>query len=423
MEGIDPMSTLDLLKQQNAAGATALTGNKPTTADALSTVDAAPDPAPEESPQLPGASVTSPDDIKKMKLKDVNALFESLGEDAIAASGLKLAWPTLSMPAKKDELIDLFFPDQANADPAPTEAAVAETPAPAKASKATAKKVEAQVVAEGDLIASTAQEIENVKDAQTAVQCVHDLQAQQGFSNFKLGGYLSLIQTKAWFGDHPTFKAFIESETDLDYRKAMYLISIYNGLVEADIAWEKVAVLGWTKLKELVGVLNKDNVDDWVEKAKSSTVLQLMADIQAHKKSANESNGGTDSEPAADSIVSTLTFKVHEDQKETVNAAIEKAMKATGTDSKTVAMEHIALDYLAGNVKKADKKDAKADTPPALTVEDVVQKFEIEDIFRALRKLGGDAYNQAIAEAVLGSYDAVWPEVSLDVEYPAPVEA
>ena len=46
--------------------------------------------------------------------------------------------------------------------------------------------------------------------------------------------------------------------------------------------------------------------------------------------------------------VTTMSFKVHSDQKATIDAAIEKAKEASGTSVGTVALEFICLDYMGG---------------------------------------------------------------------------
>ena len=48
-----------------------------------------------------------------------------------------------------------------------------------------------------------------------------------------------------------------------------------------------------------------------------------------------------------------MTFKVHEGQKEVIEAAIEKAMTEANTDVKTVALESICMDYVGGATFKS----------------------------------------------------------------------
>ena len=95
-----------------------------------------------------------------------------------------------------------------------------------------------------------------------------------------LGGVLSLIQTNHWFGPYSSFRELIETEFDLEYRRAMYWVSTYNHLVESKIPFSKVAGIGWTKLKEIAKVIDEDNVDAWVKLAKEQPTATLIATVK-----------------------------------------------------------------------------------------------------------------------------------------------
>lgn len=209
-----------------------------------------------------------------------------------------------------------------------------------------------------DLIVNVAHQVENLKE-EKAFKLVPQLLDSIDKDYFMLGGVLSSIQAQGWYMDksYENFRAYVETECGIQYRKAMYLISIYNGLVNSGVPWSKVSDLGWTKLKELAGILSPENVDEWVGYAKDMTTLQLQEYIK--QKSANAVAGGdapaTQTAAKVDEVkksVTTMTFKVHPDQKETVKAALDKAKHETGTTVDTVALEHIALDFLSGTKLK-----------------------------------------------------------------------
>lgn len=206
--------------------------------------------------------------------------------------------------------------------------------------------------AETDLIVLTAHEVENLVE-EKAFKMVPALLDSTAQGDFKLGGVLSVIQAQGWYMDrgYENFRGYVESECGLNYRKAMYLISIYNGLVESGVKWEQVKHLGWTKLKELASILTSENVLEWVAKAEEMTVLQLQEYIKA--QSAGTSTGGDEPTQTEAKKTTTMTFKLHEDQKQTVKEALAKAKHETGTQVDTVALEHICLDFLGGQSKLA----------------------------------------------------------------------
>lgn len=244
--------------------------------------------------------------------------------------------------------------------------------------------IQKEAAVEVDIIVQTAKEISSL-DKETALEIVPSLIDSVDFSYFKLGGVLSAIQDNGWWeGESDSFKVFIQDNFGLHYRKAMYLINIYDKLVEADIPWAKVSGIGWTKLKELADILTVDNVDEWVELAKSMTTLNLQAAVKAAKAGELNADGTTDPDSSG---VSTITFKVHPDQKETINQAVESAMEEAETEFKGVALEAICMNYLAGGSTKK--------TPvPSLT---------------ALME-GKDALE------VLEAFEVVFPNVNITVE-------
>ena len=202
-------------------------------------------------------------------------------------------------------------------------------------SAAKAIEVTKEAVQETDLIVDTVSEIEAMSKEE-AFEIVPSLIESVDFSYFKLGGVLSAIQDNGWWEDHAdSFKEFIPETFGLHYRKAMYLIKIYDGLVEADIPWSKVSGLGWTKLKELADILTEENVDEWVEKANNMSVLQLIAAVKAFKSGELSTDGTTDPDTSG---VSTITFKVHPDQKETIKQAVDQALEESDTEFKGVAL-------------------------------------------------------------------------------------
>lgn len=203
-----------------------------------------------------------------------------------------------------------------------------------------------------DQIIQTAHEIENLKEDK-AFKLVPSLLDDIDRNCFKLGGILSRINSQGWFMDkgYENFRAYVEAETDVGYRKAMYLIGLYNGLVESGVTWDQVKHLGWTKLKDLAPHLTAENVEEWVAMVDGLTTLQIQELIK-EKTAGVKSGESSESKATTDAKKTvTMTFKLHEDQKQTVREALDKCKHETGTEHDNVALEHIALDYLGGESK------------------------------------------------------------------------
>lgn len=290
------------------------------------------------------------------------------------------AAPKEAAPATKSPTMKLMKGGKAATTPAATKTPA--KPAAPKAAEpveqvkaATTAKTEALTEASEDLIVKTAHEIENLTEAK-AFKLVPSLIDNIDQTYFRLGGVLSVIQGGGWYMEKgfDNFRSFVESECGMAYRKSMYLIQIYNGLVESGIAWDKVGHLGWTKLKDLAGILTKENVDEWVGIAENMTVLQLQEHIKASTAGVTKGSNADKAKETESKKTTTITFKVHEDQKQTIREALDKAKHEAGTDVDTVALENICLSFLGGESKLAKVPTLK-ELMTGKSVEEVLGAF------------------------------------------------
>lgn len=228
------------------------------------------------------------------------------------------------------------------------------------------------LVAAHDLIKDTVQEIDGMKEEKAFAQ-VPKLLDSIDQDYFKLGGVLSKVQNEGWFMNkgYETFKAYVEAECNIQYRKAMYLIQIYNGLVASGVEWDQVKHLGWTKLKELATILTVENADEWVSLAEDMTVLQLQEHIK--QSTAAEHSADSASSDTTAKQTTTMTFKLHQDQKDTVREALDKAKHEAGTEFDSVALEAMSIGYLGGESKVA--KVSLVDLLKTKSAEEVLEAF------------------------------------------------
>ena len=175
-------------------------------------------------------------------------------------------------------------------------------------------------IVKADPIIEMVHEIENMKE-----QAVYDEIAkvieQSEVAYFKLGGLLAVSLTNSWFNGYASFKEMIEGKFGFKYRKAMYLVEVYTKVVESGVAWAKLEPVGWTKVQIIAKVLTAENADKWIEiaKAQNAPTLANVVDLEI-KKIAGLASG--------DETVKSVTnmhFKVHADQKATIDAALEKS--------------------------------------------------------------------------------------------------
>lgn len=241
--------------------------------------------------------------------------------------------------------------------------------------KSKAKKKAAD---DSNVFVSTATAIEKL-EKEEAFSRVPELLDSVDFNYFQLGGVLAVIQSNDWAKEEgfDSFRDLVEHKFGLHYRKAMYLVGIYTSLIEAEVPFDKVAGIGWSKLKEIASVVTPDNVEEWVAKAQDNTVLQLIELVKKAKEGTLQKSDETPDEGPKN--VTTFSVKVHADQKTTIANAIDKAKKEADTEFPGVALEAICMGYLAGasgGTKAAKPKSLKA-VMEGYSYEEVLEAFEV----------------------------------------------
>lgn len=182
-------------------------------------------------------------------------------------------------------------------------------------------------------------------------------------------GYMSLAEVlsdiKAQFdmcgGDHAktkrelgyeTFDLWVAEKLKFERRKAYYLVSIWASLhVKAKLTKRKIEEMGWTKAKELQGLvkydkLNAENADEWIEKANTMPTEELKAAVK------KKTHPGQVVE-----IIKRFTIGLFEEQFKNWEAALETARKLTGSDKTPHLIDVICLEFNANHVKEREDKE------------------------------------------------------------------
>lgn len=198
-----------------------------------------------------------------------------------------------------------------------------------------------------DQIVGVATQIEALREDKEAVyQQIRDVSDGKALSDFVLGGLLSVANASKWYKEdgYDSFKEFLKEEFPaIEYRKANYLINMYDSLVEAEVEWEDVKDIGWTKLSRLAQVLDKENAKSWIKRARKCSTVELLGLIKESKQS------GDGTKPPASEPVKKKSFTLHEDQAGVVEDAVQKAKEDMGTEYEGVALDAICQNFLTGD--------------------------------------------------------------------------
>jgi len=331
-------------------------------------------PAPQTKPKGKGKKAKEPEAKTVEQIADANGGLpvaeQDQGTDADEAPGSGEDPPFEADPPAEPAATQLAA-EAAAANPKP-----AKTKGKKKGQELALAPKEGEILS-ADPIKDIVHEVENM-DKKTALDLVAELNEQADIAFFRLGGILSLVSSNGWWktedNKYETFRAYIEQEHGLEYRKATYWIAIYNALAKSDVPWEKIKTVGWTKLKEIAKVLTVENVDDWVGKAEKVNTLTLHAMV----KKETEGGSSDDGTPVETEKVTTKTFKVHAGQKEVIEAAIKKAKETSGTEVDTMALEYICQDFLGGSGAQ------NSSMTPAQQLSKLVKSLDLEIVMHVV---------------------------------------
>lgn len=307
-----------------------------------------------------------PDEIMTVEEWDAQVTAEKQGDtgqtaDPEVVSDEEAAAAPNKGKGKAKEAVKAKAKKQAEAAPA------AETPAPAKA-KGKAK-TEAPAPAPVQTAPTTApDEVEVAHTAsvaailaeQDALAAAQYLVNRAEETDFTLGGVLADIQRTGvyqtlGFTGKRGFEDYIEQKLGLKYRKARYLISIYEYFATMGIDEAKLAAMGWSKAKELVGkVKSIEEFDAAAEFAVSHTRDELIEHLRTSTVDAGD---GSETGPTAKLV--KRTFALYEDQAQTVATALAAAKAQAETDSDSVALEYICAEWsnLSANQESLSMED------------------------------------------------------------------
>jgi hypothetical protein len=141
-----------------------------------------------------------------------------------------------------------------------------------------------------------------------------------------------------------TFEDYVNKELDLVDREVRYWISnLKKYVLDLGIDEEKLKGKSWSKLSIVMpAVKTKKDAEEWIEKTETHTQEQLK-----HKVSNKLAGKPEDSGPVMD----TLRFSVTEDEKKTINKALEAAARVSqgNNDRPGHLLEMVCLDFLGDN--------------------------------------------------------------------------
>lgn len=169
---------------------------------------------------------------------------------------------------------------------------------------------------------------------------------------------------------YPSWEVYVSTEVGMTVRTAHYLVSMYGyfqidlledvdglkatderrikAVARRDEIVEQIKELGWTKGKCLVGVLNRDNADEWLKKAREMSSTELEGEA---KRAIQEAAGLTEEVE----VKKGVSFRMTEGQLEPVENALEMAGGLLDSSNRGHQLSMICQDFVATNMAQKDK--------------------------------------------------------------------
>jgi len=221
---------------------------------------------------------------------------------------------------------------------APAKAKAKPAPAPAR----TQEEAEQQPIHHTKTVAKL---LKKADSGDGILEAAKALRVQGEQTKFNLGGVLAEIQSKksyvaAGYTGESGWQDYLRDELNVEYRSAMYYIEIYKTCSELGIDEERIAHIGWTKLRSVVKVARKitdKQLDKLLERAGKLTRDELDAYI-------DKNFVGSGASPERIAKV-TYKFTAMGDEAEYINNSIARAQELVEGGDVNSAMKHIIREW------------------------------------------------------------------------------
>lgn len=160
---------------------------------------------------------------------------------------------------------------------------------------------------------------------------------------------------------YQNFKEYVESEElNFQMRKAQYLINIQDwfGKMPANIQ-DWIRGLGWTKAKELTGIVKAENAAEWMNKIEGKTVKEIINIVKGKDGDegsgegaygeGGEGEGGEGSTTEQEKPVK-MSFSLFPGQKKNVDDALAQAQTVAESDKPGNLLDLICTAYLSSSI-------------------------------------------------------------------------
>ena len=142
--------------------------------------------------------------------------------------------------------------------------------------------------------------------------------------------------------DYSSFEDYVDSELQINYRKAMYLIEIYNKATMLNMDLARLEKIGWTKARELIRIVDQTNTDEWLSIAEDSTAKELTFKVKVEKDKLDDRASISDAAPST----TTITLRLGMAENAIIQEAVEQSASLINTDDLALALANICQEWV-----------------------------------------------------------------------------
>jgi len=147
---------------------------------------------------------------------------------------------------------------------------------------------------------------------------------------------------KDW--DFRSFEEYLESECEVSRRTAFYYISVYRTFViELGIPADEMRELEWSKAKEIVSLVDKDNWKDLLDLVATMSVAEVKDYVAKTRKSDSSKPPRVED----DSVSKRMNFRLADSQYENIERALEIAKSMSGSDKAGNQLDLICTTFIS----------------------------------------------------------------------------
>jgi hypothetical protein len=158
---------------------------------------------------------------------------------------------------------------------------------------------------------------------------------------WEMGGILNTIFKHQYYVDYGyrDWKDFCDEVLEMKWRTATYLRDIYVKFTSLGVKPEECIGVGWGRLKELLPIVNKENVKYWIGEAKKKNASVASLNVAVRLAL------GRLTKEEAESMPTLLSFRFSDAQLGNVERALELARRITGSGSRNYQLEMICAEF------------------------------------------------------------------------------